>query len=272
MNEPFAADGTGPPSGSRGNGLSAASWVPLGDCDPRVADELLGALAAVMIGAYAEPSPGERGGYLEIKLPHRPVDRLYVDGSRRREAEQLLRSQLVPVDGGGEHLPGSLDVAFDEIVAGFTAPVVADRPDWPAAEELAPGSELPPLPVEGPPVARYRPASHEPGLLDPGGLLHESLLGDGRRPRGVDPFEGDDSHYEPPEPPPLAPAHPVTRAAWLAILAGFCCLVAPALGLFSDARMAEILGALLVVGGVVTLVARLRDEPVGNDGDDGAIV
>lgn len=252
------------PVGARGNGLLAVAWAPLGECDPRLADELLELLATVSIAAYATPSPGTRGGYLEIRLPTRPLDRVYVDAGRRAEAESLVRSRMA----SGEHPEpvaardlGADDEAWASIVAGLTAQGPGARGDWPALEDL---------PVDD--QADQPPAEQRPPAPAVRRVVPATGADDREQPRRADPFDGDDNHYEPPEVGPLPPVHPVTRAAWLAVLAGAIFLFAPALGIFTDTQVSAVLGALLVVGGVGTLVARLHDGPPSDGGDDGAVV
>ncbi len=269
---------TQPPPGSRGNGLSAGGWTTVADCDPRVADELLALLADAAIAACAAPSPGERGGYLEVRLPRRPIDRLYVDAARRIDAEALVRRRLAEPLGQltGSASRSANDEAFDAIVAGWSSDG-ATTP-WPSAEDVPE-----PAPPEVPRVPRLRrrtdpapppplPPSQQPGLLDPGGLLYDSPIGEGTPDPDADPFEGDDNHFEPPPAPPTPPLRVATKGAWLAILFGVFCLLAPAFGWFDDAQAADVLGGLLVLGGVGSLVYHLHDDPRDDDPDDGAVV
>jgi hypothetical protein len=250
-----------PPVGSRGNGLTAGGWTRVADCDPRLADELLSLLADAAIAACAAPSPGERGGYLEVRLPRRPIDRLYVDASRRAEAEQLVRGRLERPVGEltGPSSPSANDEAFDAIVAGWSITQVGD---WPDAENVSP---QPPrrrrTDPPSNPIPTRRPES--PDLLDP---LGENL------PRDRDPFEYDDNHYEPPPPPPVPRLRSVTKMALLGIVLGILCLVAVPLDWVTDAELADLLGGLLILGGVGSLVFHLHDEPRDDDPDDGAVV
>lgn len=259
----------GAPAGGRGNGLSAAAgWVALGECDPRLADELLSDLAVAGVAAYAAPSVGAQGGYLERRPPRRPLDQLFVDGGRRQEARALISGRLGPP--GPPSTPD--DEAFAAIVAGFDGPGTAPA-GWPGDEDLDGPAASPAPQKERPRQARVvRPPREEPGLLDPGGLLYDSVLGDGERQRGEDPFAGDDNHYEPPPAEPVPPVHPMTRAAVVAIAAGVLCLLAPVFGLFTDTGIADLVGAVLIAGGIATLVARMRDGPRPGDNDDGAVV
>ena len=74
----------------RDNGFVARHYVPLADLDPRLADAMLEALRAEGIAAYVEPSTGQLGGYLEVHLPERPRDRLWVDRRHHDRATTLL--------------------------------------------------------------------------------------------------------------------------------------------------------------------------------------
>ena len=74
----------------RDNGFVARHYVPLADLDPRLADAMLEALRAEGIAAYVVPSTGQLGGYLEVHLPERPRDRLWVDRRHHDRATTLL--------------------------------------------------------------------------------------------------------------------------------------------------------------------------------------
>src|SRR6185437_10072909 len=141
-------------------------------------------------------------------------------------------------DTGGSHDGGSPPVALP-----------AD-PDGPTRPTTAPGE-----------TPRRRRSDREPGLLDPGGLLHDSGIGEGRPPRSADPFDGDDEHFERPPVPPAPPMQPITKISVIAIVAGILLLLAPAVISVSDVGVSSAVGALLVAGGTVGLVLRLRDEP-----------
>lgn len=255
-----------PPANSRGNGLQAGGWIRVVDCDPRLTDELLSLLADAAIAACAAPSPGERGAYLEVRPPRRPVDRLYVDSLRRTDAEKLVRGRLDRPLGEltGPASPSAQDELFDAIVADFSAP--AGPIVWPDAESVTDE----PRRREEPPRRYERPASTG-GLLDPGGLLYDSTIGEGTRDRD-DPFADDPYHYTPPPAPPAPRWRASTKAAGAAILVGILFVVAASVGLFTDARFADVIGGLLVLAGVVTLIVNLHDGPREDDGDDGARV
>lgn len=78
----------------RGNGLPAQRWIAVADLDPRVADDLLIAMHAAGIAARTEPTPAAVGGYMEVRLPDRPVDRLFADADAETRARELVAAEL----------------------------------------------------------------------------------------------------------------------------------------------------------------------------------
>jgi hypothetical protein len=179
----------------RDNGFVARHYVPLADLDPRLADAMLEALRAEGIAAYVVPSTGQLGGYLEVHLPERPRDRLWVDRRHHDRATTLLnvhgdRPDLTAApstpdqldDGGadGEGMPdghpdshvdgmphgdNSTDDAWAQIVAGFDLPATVGAGPWPLAEDLPPEPDQP-----GNGSERRRPPSIESlyaGTQDP---------------------------------------------------------------------------------------------------------
>lgn len=82
-----------------------------------------------------------------------------------------------------------------------------------------------------------------------------------------------EGHYEPPPATPLPPPHPVTRWAWVGILTGVGVLLVPVLVGGSAPYPLAVLSVVAVVGGIATLIWRMRDAPGDGDGpDDGAVV
>ena len=228
--------------GRRDNGLDAVLWTPLRDVDPRVGEHLLDLLQAAGIAAYLEPS-ADVGPYTRtVFLPSPPLDRLFVDRSRRAEAREVVDEHAPPGAGGeaGDLRPGRTperaavrsdldeDAEWARIVSEFEAehgrPVVTER-----------ASDAPP------------PPPHEPAVLD--------------RP---------DEHFEPPPPPPIPAPTPASLYAALLVAAGLLLLAAPGvLGLSSDVGL--VLGVAAIAGGAFMLVSRMRDRSP-DDGDDGAVV
>jgi|SRR5215470_7455803 len=80
----------------------------------------------------------------------------------------------------------------------------------------------------------------------------------------------DEGHFVPPEPPPLPRPRPQTVGAIALILLGIALLAIPSLvGFAPDVSLA--LGLLSISGGIVWLIARLRQGPPTDSGwDDGA--
>jgi hypothetical protein len=168
------------------------------------------------------------------------TDRLYVDAHRRDVAAGLVAAELPGLLA--ELAPGDVVEEvdpFDAIVAGWDA--VPEAPTWPASEDV-------------------RPAVREPDVGPPRSMPKAAK---------VDPHE----HYVPPPPPPAPPAHAATRWAVLAIAAGLFVLVGlPLLGTMPS-HPASVLGAIAIIGGLGTLIWRMRDAPSVDDGpDDGAVV
>lgn len=233
-------------SGRRGNGLAAAAYVPLAELDPRLADAVLQALGAAGIAAYVTPSSGTTGGYLEVSLPDRPADRVWVDSAARPRAEAVLAHLSNPP--AAEPAPGDEDESWRAIVATFSA-APTGTPSWPAAEEL---------PNEGPVAGR---------LVRPAGPADRS-----REPAEAD-DPAEDEHYVPPVPPPVPRPHPVTRWAALAVIGGLAVLILPAIFTEPVGPGLALLAVLAVLGGFATLVSRMRDAPPTDSGsDDGAVV
>ena len=172
--------------------------------------------------------------YAESIAPNK--DRLHVDAARRDVAEAVLAAEL---PGLLAELGPPTDVdPFDAIVAGWDA--VPAEPTWPSVEDVSPAKRAPDV---GPPaVARTPPRQ-------------------------------DEEHYVPPPPAPIPSPQGVTRWAILALAGGVFLLVGlPLLGTVPS-HAASVLGALAVIGGLGTLVWRMRDRPPVDDGpDDGAVV
>ena len=149
----------------RDNGFVARHYVPLADLDPRLADAMLEALRAEGIAAYVVPSTGRLGGYLEVHLPERPRDRLWVDREHHDRAAALLnlhsdRPEIIaaPTEDAAGDFPDALagdateavptdsaDDVWAQLVADFDLP--SDQADgrWPLAEDL-------PVDADGPAI------------------------------------------------------------------------------------------------------------------------
>ncbi|MFD0902711.1 hypothetical protein [Actinomadura sediminis] len=143
------------------------------------------------------------------------------------------------------------DAIWAEIVAGFDAVPEGDEVPWPDQENI---DEPPEPPAEGDdrtgrlPRARVIKPAAEPEF----------------------PAEDEDGHYVPPPPPPLPAADPLTKGAWVALVGGPVYLLVTVILDWEVPGWAAFLAVAAFIGGFVTLVLRMGDEP--RDGDDGAVV
>ena len=121
----------GPRRGSRDNGLRCANYVPVADLDPRIVDSLLATLRDEGIAAYATPTPAATGGAMEVRLPSRPIDRLWVDDTQVARAKDL-------VDRESSDKPAPEDVDFEsawqQVLASLQATPGPATPSWPEDE------------------------------------------------------------------------------------------------------------------------------------------
>lgn len=284
------------PGGRRTNGLQSSDWGALVDLDPRLADSLLDRLASAGVPAFVEPAGSPDSLSRAVHLPHRPLDRLWVDPGRADEARSVVSAEVADLGallaeqepGASAHglvlpvpataarrvlappdLPGAPrrstaeddDEAFARIVAGLQQD--DDRPvkPWPVVEDVTPDGERP----SGDGPSADRPAEtpadpHDPQRGDlPGWLEPEALR--------------DEGHYVPPPPPPVGRVSPRTIGAGAVVLLGLLLLFAPGLMGFSSGAQTGMVGVLLLVTGAGLLVWWMRDAPPTDSGpDDGAVV
>ncbi len=241
MTEP----GPGPRSGARDNGLRCGAYVAVGDLDPRIADAMLDTLRAEGIAAYALPTPASRGGYLELRLPARMTDRLYVDTTKSERAIELVgleRAEAEPASPPPRPEPDvDVDAAWQGLLATLRAP--AESATWPSRENVTESrrpAHLDDIPLEG---------------LDLEGLATE-------------PVEVDDEHFVPPPAPPMPRLRGITVGALAAIALGLVVL-----GTNFDGGSLAWLAILAIIGGGLALVWNVRNGPPTDSGwDDGAVV
>lgn len=232
------------PAGVRANALQAGYFTLLQEVDHRVADAVLDALEDAGVAAYVEPAPpAARQGYIEPRYTT-PQDRLYVDRDRRDVAGSVVTAELPGMLAELE--PIDHDAAFADIVAGWDSPADGPVPPWPVTEDLD---------------VTLRDSADEPRTMSVPVDIPD------------DPVEVDEGHYVPPPPPPLPAADHTTKLAAGAIAFGFLVVfLLPGFSVYV-AREVQVLGVIAIIGGVATLVARLRDGPSVDDGpDDGAVV
>lgn len=162
-------------SGRRRNGLTAAAYAALVDIDPQLATTLLGALHRAGVAAYVEPVPGSVGGYLEVRLPDRPTDRLWCDHRQRELARTVVEHELA--DAVPRLAEPASDPAWEAVLASWRLSGGADTPT---------ATQPPPRPGPGdadddvgdhyvapppPPLPRVQPATRWAVIAMLGGLV-----------------------------------------------------------------------------------------------------
>jgi len=237
----------------RGNGLTADAYVQVADLTPQLADAMLAALREAGIAAYAVPAPGETGGYLDVRLPEEPTDRLYADASAKTAAEEILQTHL-PELRADYAASRDEDQIFAEIVASFDRPSAAGERPWPAEENIDETSD---------------DTAEDPAEESPGESTGELTM-TARVVKPATDDEDDEDHFVPPPPPPLPKPDAMTRFAWIALLGGPIYLVASVFLSWEVPSWAAFVAVAAFIGGFVALVLRMGDEPP--EDDDGAVV
>jgi hypothetical protein len=273
---------------ARGNGLSAEAYAALADLHPRVASEMLNALRDAGIAAYATPKSDLIDSMVAEGRPDTPAvsDRLYVDASMKSRAEQILQSRLpqlsdgfageAPVDDGpaapaerdGDAATGlearDEEAIWAEIVASFDleAPADAATP-WPDEENL-------PRSADDEDEREKDSGQDRSGRLPTARVIKPDDDDEPAAAEFDDDDDEDEGHFIPPPPPPLPSADPTTKAAWIALFGGPLYLLTAAVLSWQVPGWVAFLAVAAFVGGFVTLVLRMGDDP--RDPDDGAVV
>jgi hypothetical protein len=282
----------------RGNGLSADAYAPLTDLTPELADAMLTALREAGIAAYA--SAATIADAAAEQDTEQPLDRLYVDTSMRSTAESLLHSHLTrlrddpgpesagadpgadsgagtadsvdidTMDAGrrtGEPAERDEDAVWAEIVASFDATSADGATPWPDEENIHDDTG-----------DADRDEQRDKAREDADdGQDRTGRLPTARVIKSADPTAppttgdpADDDHYVPPPPPPLPDGDVVSRTAWAALLGGPLYLLLTVLLSWEVPGWAAFAAVAAFIGGFVTLVLRMGDDPRGPD--DGAVV
>jgi hypothetical protein len=278
----------------RDNGLTAASYAPLADIDPRLTASLLDALREAGVAAYVVSASSRASLGWHVDAPYRPVDRLYVDAGASGRAQAVLQAALPPADprarptgpvsdwfargdvgpvphpqSGSDEIPDKTEptqgAAPPDGEAGSGPPDLDSA--WQqiiAGFDATPADSVPRWPAD----EEVRDESAREGRVirrveaaEPAELA-ESPTATGQEP--------DDEHFVPPTPPPLPSVERVTKFAWAGALGGPAVLLAASFGIELPS-WAPGLAVIAFIGGFVTLVMRLKDRP-DSDPDDGAVV
>jgi hypothetical protein len=240
----------------RDNGLPATSYVRLRDVETHLIEGLLDRLRDEEVAAYVEPAPGKRGPYGDTVLPLSPTDSVYVDSLRLDHARAVIDRYLAEVAD---------ELAWASIVAGFETPVPDEVPRWPASEDL---DEPEGTSAES---GGLRSRVVRPADLPPAGF---GELRDALAPEAGTAFNAprEEEHFEPPPPPPLPMPDTLGRFAWAAVIGGPLFLVIATLFDLDVSGWPGFLALAATMGGFITLVARMKDRPDTDSGDDGAVV
>jgi hypothetical protein len=260
----------------RSNGLTASSYTPIADVDPRIVGPLLDTLRQNGVAAYVTPvEPSSMPSFDRPEYRTEVRERLYVDSAAADAARELLRSVNAEIDTTGE------DLAWAQIVSGWDRPLSGDTAPWPEAEELRAAEDDPEGHAGAVPGGRPDPAwrpdpARAPDQGRPPDPLDHGDHGDGHAGSGAHPVrvpEEDEDRFVPPPPPPLPRLEPRQQVAWLGVVGGPLLLLVSVL--FS-VRLPGWLSVLAVggfVGGFVALVLMMGDDDDQDSGwDNGAVV
>jgi hypothetical protein len=272
----------------RENGLQAAAYVAVIDLHPQVADVMLAALAEEGVAAYAAPVASNRGLLLPTQFPTGPLDRLYVDreayDTARRVLDEHLPSaraelELAPAEATARTGTGDEPAAAEPVEPTELARGPVDDETWSKIVEAFNGPGLEPAAVD-PAAESSAPADAGPNRLWPDAEhLDPDDESDPVPRRAANPGAGnrtddsaDQDRYEPPPPPPLPVADSTTRLAWAGVIGGPVLFILALLLDWDLASWAQLVGVAGLVVGFITLVARMRDDGVDDDPDNGAVV
>jgi hypothetical protein len=247
------------PARGRGNGLSAAAFVPLVEMNSRLVPDALTLLAGARIGAYSRPAGS-------ISAPEGSgSDELLCDAGKRSEARDLLVA----------HFPGVIDGEVDDTIDATFAALVTQW-DTPLPEVLRTRSLDSAEPTaESESSDRQRPAWRNRRRTDaspaPETATPPTDAETEAAARQFSEMLGDTDHYHPPQLGPLPRMGRATRWALLAIIVGVLMLLAPLLIDLGSASTLDTVGILSISGGVAAMISRLSNGH-SHDGDDGAVV
>jgi len=228
----------------RTNGLTAADYAPLAVLGRSVAADALLALRDAGVAAYAVHSDMDEDG-----RPDRAT--LFADRTALERARAVVR-ELAPEAVMPTETPQVDEVAWQQIVSGFsaTAPepqrldVTDDRLDDVSDDRTGGWAD-----------DTRGPRDHETPSSEPHPLVR------------------DDDHYVPGPPPPSPHLDLVSRLAWAGVFGGPLLLLAAALVSWTPPGFVVMLCVLGFVGGMTTLIVRMKDGPPPDGGpDDGAVI
>ncbi len=241
----------------RSNGLTAGSYRPVADLDPRLADALLVELKEQGVAAYTRPvGSTSMSGFDRPEFRDGALDRLYVDAAASEQVRDLLNAKDPSLVADND------DLTWAQIVSGFDQPVTAEVAPWPANEDISPDE------------TRDDDATAErDAWLRDTRVRAERLAAlpddDGEDSTGRSRADEEDG-FVPPPPPPLPTPEPYKLLAWVGVVGGPALLLLAVLLNVALPGWVSVLAVGSFIGGFLTLVATMdnRDDDSGN----GAVV
>jgi hypothetical protein len=261
----------------RSNGLTAATYTPVADLSPQLADALLDDLKRRGVAAYTKPvESSSAAGFDRPEFRVDVKDRLFVASNSADEVRQLLHELGVDDDDPND------DLAWEQIVAGFDRPLDTVG-TWPANEDVGPEDVL----------VDERDAAAQQATDERDDDTAPRLRWGSRRDRAPSDDEDflavtmparDDDHEErpdpldeverfvPPTPPPLPRLETHQKLAWAGLIGGPLLLLAAALFSLPLPGWVIVFAVLAFIGGFVTLIATMDSDGDDWDPDNGAVV
>lgn len=200
--------------------------------------ELDRSVAADALLALREAGVAAYAVLAEDDRPHRAT--LFADRAALTRARAVVHT-LAPEARTIEHEQVD-EAAWEQIVAGYSA--TASEPDGPPQPTVTGEPDEP-----GQTADLYRARAPEPHPL----------------------VRDDEDHFVPEPPPPPPDIDLVSRLAWAGVFGGPILLLVATLLTWVPPRAVVLVCVLGFVGGIVTLVLRMKDGPP-DDPDNGAVV
>ncbi|MFY9916440.1 MAG: hypothetical protein WAK18_17335 [Nocardioidaceae bacterium] len=259
----------------RSNGLTASSYTPVADLDPRLADVLLTDLRERGVAAYASPvESSSTSGFDRPEFRVDVLDRLFVDAIHAETVKTLLSDK----DPG--LVTSSDDLTWAQIVAGFDRPVEGDVQPWPVTEDVDWSTQDETVEAE---AGDLGPADRQTDLRkwlsgrDATAASYDDQLELGRAKSDRSDADTDDpadraERFVPEPPPPLPRLEPWQQLAWIGLIGGPVLLLAAVLFSIQLPTWITMLSVGGFIGGFVTLVATMDDRGDPDDPDHGAVV
>ena len=272
----------------RDNGLPGDEWQLLTELAPPLADHVLELLRDEGVAAYAMPSTGRTGDYLETRAGGQPLDGVFVGRSELDRARDVLDGALPGLNADHDEAAQSdarSDLASrvstdDEVWAGIVAAYSA-----PAADPVARWSVTEDAPAEPEPATDATPAGEVTAPADDtapttprrAATGFEDIRNEVDAERAAAreaqvPVDDPHDHYIPPPPPPIPDSDLITKACWIGIIGGPLWLILATILGWGAGGLSGLLAVLAFVGGFVTLVARMGGDEQPGDEVDGGVV